>query len=322
MKKMFGKLLPLALCAAMVCALPAFAAEAGPTRAPAGVPAPVRVWGALTRLENGSLFLQNSNPNDPNREIVVHLGEETIVVDAVTGDPMDPDSIRDGDTVYAWVGPAMTMSLPPQSTAQVVVGNIPADFGAPQYYEVAAADSFVTLGIPGRDGVKLTATSGEEITVMDDARIVPYLTRQMVSLRDLVPGARMLVWTSPAGTVTRVMVFAYGYRGYAALDAYGNLTVSGLLLPEQPRTPYEDGRVYLPLRAVAEAAGYTVAWDQTRGAVVTDSGTEVFAVCPDTSLAHTPDGDRGLSGPCLIAGGVTYLPAGDLAMLLNLFYAG
>ena len=57
---------------------------------------------------------------------------------------------------------------------------------------------------------------------------------------------------------------------------------------------------------------------------VKDGGEMVFQICPDTDLAHGPvAADRqSLSGPCLIANGVTYLEAGDLAHLLGMFYGG
>ena len=87
--------------------------------------APVRVWGTVTRLENGAILLKNSDENDPYHEIILHLPETARVVDGVSGQPLDRE-LRDGETVYAWVGPAMTMSLPPQAIAEVVEANIPA----------------------------------------------------------------------------------------------------------------------------------------------------------------------------------------------------
>ena len=88
--------------------------------------APVRVGGVVTRLENGAILLKNSDENDPYHKIILHLTETTPVVDAVSGLPLDR-KLRDGETVCAWVGPAMTLSLPPQTTAEVVVANIPED---------------------------------------------------------------------------------------------------------------------------------------------------------------------------------------------------
>ena len=77
-------------------------------------------------------------------------------------------------------------------------------------------------------------------------------------------------------------------------------------------------------RAVAEAAGYDVSWDKEFGVTVKDGSDILFQICPDTKLAHGPAAaDRhSLAGPCLIANGVTYLEAGDLAHLLGMFYGG
>lgn len=313
MRHTFLKILSLALCAAMFCALPAAAksplliATRDPQPARLGV---VRVWGAATRLESGSLRLENSNESDPNHEIIVHISGETIVLDAVTGDPMNPDSIRDGDSVYAWVGPAMTLSLPPQSTARIVVANIPADFGAPQYYEVATSE--ITA-----EQATLTTLDGTTLTVPASAKLTPFLTRNIVTLHSLMPGARILVWRDMGGTVSKVMVFAYAYRGFVSWE--DGISVSGQKLDAAVRDV--QGQIYLPVRAVAEAAGYQVRWDAELGAVVEYAGEVVFSTRPDTDTAKTPDGDRGLTAPCRIADGVTYFPARDLADLLDLFWS-
>ena len=89
MKNMIIRVLAVTLCAAAVCALPAFAAEPEEAAEVPAYLAPVRVWGAVTRLENGAVLLKNSNEKDPYHEVVLHLAETTPVVDAVTGLPLD-----------------------------------------------------------------------------------------------------------------------------------------------------------------------------------------------------------------------------------------
>lgn len=86
---------------------------------------PVRVRGVVTRLENGTILLKNSDENAPYNKMILHLTKTTHVVDGVSGLPLDRE-LRDGETVCAWVGPAMTLSLPPQATAEAVEANIPA----------------------------------------------------------------------------------------------------------------------------------------------------------------------------------------------------
>ena len=188
MKNMISRVLALTLCAAVVCALPAFAAETADNGA--GAPAymaPVRVWGTVTRLENGAVLLKNSNEEDPYHEVVLHVADTTPVVDAVTGLPLDR-ALRDGETVYAWVGPAMTLSLPPHATARIIVANIPQDAGAPQYYQVAK----VRAQGDGPECVDLVTTDGTELTVLPTA---------MDSVAKFKPGAQMTLLLTEDGQV-------------------------------------------------------------------------------------------------------------------------
>ena len=318
MNKRVSRILALALCAAMVCALPAFAANETAPETPAYL-MPVRVWGTVTRLENGAVLLKNSNENAAHRETILHVTESTPIIDAVTGLPLGR-GLRDGETVYAWVGPAMTLSLPPHATAELIVANIPADFAVPQYYQIAKVQPQATAAIyPPQPltHVDLVTTGGEELTVTDEATLFPYLTRQMVTLDSLVPGSRVLVWTDAKGTVTKVMLFAYAYRGYAFWEPTGEVSVNDQRLRVTGKVV--DGEVLLPIRAVAEAAGYTVNWVPGQGAVVTDGESLVFSVLPGQDVARTADGETWLTGACYFENGTTYLPAMDLVELLNLF---
>lgn len=327
MNRLCKRLTALALGAMLLC-LPALAAEepAAPAR-----PQPVRVWGTVQRLDEDSLHLTNSNPEDPCRDIILHLSQETAVVNAVSGSPMSASEIRDGETVYAWVGPAMTMSLPPQASAEVVVAGIPADFPAPRYYQVASIKPQPMLAIyprPALTRVELVTTDGSELTITRESELLPYLTRQMVRLESLRPGSRILVWTNGEGTVTRTMLFAYEYRGSLEWTEQGQVLVNQGVLKDRARTI--GGETYLPVRAVAEAAGYAVSWDRDLGVVVSwgDGMAQpapleskvVFSVRPDESTVLTGEGEQALSAACRIDRGVTYLPAADLAELLDLFW--
>lgn len=333
MKNVITRVFALTLCAAMVCALPAFAAE-GETAVPEAPAylAPVRVWGRVTKLENGSFLVQNDNQNDPYRKIILHLAETTPVVDAVTGLPLDRE-LKDGEVIYAWVGPAMTLSLPPQATAEVVVANIPADFGAPQYYQVA---QIKTRGYADKSGpliaVEVAVTSGLGLNIEEpglritvQAELLPWKTRQIVRLEDLQPGSQFLAWTNSDGVVTRVLLFPYAYRTWLRYDGYGGINMPGEGFPKTPngyltvaaKETVEE--VLLPIRAVAEAAGYTVNWVPGQGAVVTDGENLVFSVLPGQDVARAADGETWLTGACYFEKGTTYLPAIDLVQLLNLF---
>ena len=319
------KLIAAALCAAVLC-VPALAA-ASATGAGAYVPNPqyTVISGTVAHQKDGGLLMSTST-GEPTEDYILWT-EGVMILDAVSGEPVDAKSIKDGSTVYAWLGAqtAMTMSLPPQVTPELLLVNIPADFKVPQY-DIIVRANYIMKGIPGYSGMAITLSDGTAYQVWEDAQITPYLTRNRVTYQDLLPGTRVLMWADDSGKGSRVLVFPYAYKGGISLYNDGYLCVNGrpTVLPSALRRPYKDERLYVPIRAVAEAAGYSVSWDKEFGVTVKDGGEIVFQICPDTDLAHGPaTADRqSLSGPCLIANGITYLEAGDLAHLLGMFYGG
>ena len=319
------KLIAAALCAAMLC-VPALAAVSA-TGAGAYVPNPqyTVISGTVAHQKDGGLLMSTST-GEPTEDYILWT-EGVAILDAVSGEPVDAKSIKDGSTVYAWLGAqtAMTMSLPPQVTPELLLVNIPADYKVPQYDVIVRADGLTSVE-GKRSGMSVTLSDGTVYQVWEDAQVKPYLTRNRVTYQDLLPGTRVLVWTDDKGQASKVIVFPYEYKGSISLDGYGRLYVnSGAVAePSTLRRPYGDERLYVPIRAMAEAAGYSVSWDEEFGVTVKDGGEMVFQICPDTDLAHGPAAaDRqSLSGPCLIANGVTYLEAGDLAHLLGMFYGG
>lgn len=318
------KVLSLALCAALLLSATALAAEKPePSDEAAALPqvlAPVGVWGKVEKQEDGSLLLKSGDPKAANQEIVIHLSEDTWYVDGVTGLPLEAEKIKDGDTLYIWVGPAMTMSLPPQTSAVLVVGNVPADGKAPQYAEITAPA--ILPGGAEKNTERKFPIAGGELTVLESAEVKPFHTKNIVKLDDLVPGSQILTWAGEDGKITRVLVFPYAYSGYLTAGKDSVILFDGEELSAKSRVlPMEDGKqLYLPLRAVAEAAGYTVGWVSGKGAVVSQNDTELFSVQAGSDTAKTPDGEHGLLGGCVIDQGVTYLPAGDFAQLLNVYF--
>lgn len=319
------KLIAAALCAAMLC-VPALAAGSA-TGAGAYVPNPqyTVISGTIAHQKDGGLLMSTST-GEPTEDYILWTGG-VMILDAVSGESVDAKSIKGGSTVYAWLGAqtAMTMSLPPQVTPELLLVNIPADFKVPQY-DIIVRANYIMKGIPGYSGMAITLSDGTAYQVWEDAQITPYLTRNRVTYQDLLPGTRVLMWADDSGKGSRVLVFPYAYKGGISLYNDGYLCVNGrpTVLPSALRRPYKDERLYVPIRAVAEAAGYSVSWDKEFGVTVKDGGEIVFQICPDTDLAHGPaTADRqSLSGPCLIANGITYLEAGDLAHLLGMFYGG
>lgn len=328
MKKLLSVLLTLVALSAALC-LPAAAeaAEAPAAEEPAEAPAFVRVWGKVSPWDGEGILLKNSSPDDPLNEVVVHPGEAP-VVDAVTGLPMDLKTVKEGDTLYAWAGPAMALSLPPQVSALVIVGNIPADARVPEFCEIAG--EAVSPAPGGKGNAKFPLTGGGELEVTDKTVYTPWLTKQLLRAEDLNPGTRALVWKNKDGAAEKIQLLPSVYQGYVrTIAVMGGVPIAvngGFDAERDQDTPQFNGKrtengVMAPIRGIAEAAGYEVRWDKDLGAVVSLDGETVFSVRPGADTLVTPEGESALSAPCLKEGGTTYLPLEDLCRQLNLFLA-
>ena len=164
----------------------------------------VRLYGPATQMEDGRLSIDSQADQGYQGEVILNVSQEsTYVLDAVSGLPIELSDIKDGDTIYAYIGPAMTMSLPPMTNATMIFANVPADFKVPDYVTVK---SVVTDAASSQS--VLTAMDGTEYTLADDCGIVPYLTRNIVKLQDLTAGTSCLLWEDENGIVTKVMIFA------------------------------------------------------------------------------------------------------------------
>lgn len=328
------KLLASALAAALTLSLavPALAAEPVGADAAAEAPAyelvqrgetfPTRVWGAAVELGDMSLTLENSNESDPYQKVVVNVEEDTLILDAVTGEAKTFDDLRTGETVYAWVGPDMTKSLPPISTGRVILCGLPADYAAPTYAEVES----VTETESGAD-VCLNNDVVLHLNADTGYLAAPGWEKETVSAADIVPGTRVLAWYSvvtlslPAqASPEKIMVFPSDYAGWVAADGL-TVTVNGqaLALEGAAAAKVENGHLMVPVRALAEALGCEVAWEPyTNQVTVTRDGVECYHFTIGGDQAAKGDVTVGLVAPANAVDGVTFLALDDLIVLHGL----
>ena len=328
------KLLASALAAALTLSLavPALAAEPVGADAAAEAPAyelvqrgetfPTRVWGAAVELGDMSLTLENSNESDPYQKVVVNVEEDTLILDAVTGEAKTFDDLRTGETVYAWVGPDMTKSLPPISTGRVILCGLPADYAAPTYAEVES----VTETESGAD-VCLNNDVVLHLTGETEYLAAPGWEKETVSAADIVPGTRLLSWYSIAtmslpaqASPSKVMVFPSDYDGWVSTNGL-EVTINGETLPLEGASAakVENGRLMVPVRALAEALGCEVAWEPyTNQVTVTRDGVECYHFTIGGDQAAKGDVTVGLVAPANAVDGVTFLALDDLIVLHGL----
>lgn len=106
-----------------------------------------------------------------------------------------------------YVGPAMTMSLPPIANGIMIITDVPEDAAFPKYTQVKSLDQ------GSADGeFVLTTVDGSEYTITAETRLLPYLTKNIVSEEDLTEGTDILVWTSAddAAKTEKIVIFQSG----------------------------------------------------------------------------------------------------------------
>lgn len=281
---------------------------------------PIQTWGQVVELGAESLTLENSQEDSSYQKLVINVNEDTLILDAVTGQSRTFSDIQQGETLYAWVGPAMTKSLPPITTARLLLCGLPADAAAPTYAEVQSV-------IQTEEGVDVCVTDQVVLHLSGETELLAAPGSETVSLADIVPGTRLLSWyetvalSFPAQAVpTRVMIFPSAYSGWVSAQG---LTVSlngqdlELTGAQAPRV--EEGRLLVPVRPVAEALGCTVTWEPyTSQVVVSQEGAELYRFTIGQDQATMGDVTVGLVAPSRAEEGVTLMTMDDLIVLHSL----
>lgn len=164
---------------------------------------PVRIWGTITDVTDTSITVDSQAEEAVTGEIILQIDpESTYILDAENGLPVAQEELQIGSSFEAYLGPAMTMSLPPQTTPVMVIVNIPEDSSAPQYAVAAEALKEST------GGYVLEATDGRSYTITPDAEVTPFLTRNIVTLEDISEGSRCLLWLDENEVVNKLVLFA------------------------------------------------------------------------------------------------------------------
>ncbi|MCC8122503.1 MAG: copper amine oxidase N-terminal domain-containing protein [Oscillospiraceae bacterium] len=271
------------------------------------------------------IILMKTGTDGDEAELVLNTDENTLVLDATTGDPADLASLQEGDTVYAYVSPVMALSYPAQSYAALILVNIIPDMVVPIYAEIGAVRTN-----DQNTNVVLETDQSIHLTLTDETEITPYLTRQLLTKDNFIPGMKVLAWNTivmdsyPAqATPYKVIGFNTSYSALISVDTNGAIAINGETLDVSGTSPYlqamegADTMQYMvPLRKAAEVLGCTVTWDGASRHITVSSGEEtLYAISID---AETTDDGRYLTHVLDGKTGVTYIDLNDLITLHNL----
>lgn len=163
----------------------------------------IGIWGPILQVTEDRIYMDNISENSVKGEIVINISDDSSrVLEAVNGFPVTLSDLKEGDFIYAYLGPAMTMSLPPITNGKMIICKAPADFKVPEYIRVTAAEK-------QEDGsIKITGNNGNTYLAPADCTVLPYLTRQMVYLDDVTEDRTCLIWSDENNQATKIVLFA------------------------------------------------------------------------------------------------------------------
>ena len=234
--------------------------------------------------------------------------------------------LKVGEKLYVFHSAAATLSIPPQSSAIVVVRNVDEFGAAAMYHEVEA--------VTKRDDGELVITTdkgGLYITVSADASVVDY-AGQKLSLDQVKVGSRIMAWYSvvlesyPAQAGTSRLMLLPDAKTEPQEGAALPLTLAGKTVDFTAR--YESRTAMVPVAAVAKELGLDVTYtpDTGDGARVTlaNSDFEVTLYIDRSVVSGVTriPGAVGATGPLnyhkapyIVAPGTTWAPASLCQML-------
>ena len=159
-----------------------------------------RIYGEIEEVSEEDIIVDNQSDMSSQGEMILTIDpENTVLVDGESGLPLELSDVEKGSFV-AYLGPAMTLSLPPQCTPEVVFTNVSEKEAAP-YYAVIARKPVAKDG-----GLKVVAEDGESYVIPDTAEIKPFRTRNVIRAEDIQKGSRCLIWQNEQEEVVRVVL--------------------------------------------------------------------------------------------------------------------
>lgn len=173
---------------------------------------PVAMDGAVESVGENQ-FTMNWDRDGGSEPVIITVTDSTRVLDAVNGYPTALDSLKEGERVRVYAGPAMTLSLPPMTNAEMVLTDIPEDFRIPSFETVSSL-------VENQDGSHtVTTAAGNSYRVDQSTILLPYLTRNMVFVENLQSGVRFLVWTSEGENAAKIVIFPGESGSYGQEDS-------------------------------------------------------------------------------------------------------
>ena len=263
--------------------------------APTTLPAFEQVYGQISEiinLDNGDMqvFVETANGT-----VIFNCSEETWIADS-EGLPMDLNE-RTNDNVWVFASPIMTMSIPPQSPALAIIGNV--TDASQMFYAVVEEvmnNGNGTITVVTNDGSR-------HITLNEDTVVVPFKTKNIVRAEDITAGSELLL---------SYQVMTASLPAYASAQKVVVLAINHDVVIAEENVQDEE-QVIMPLRSNAEALGYSVEFANGKIALLKDEKTVSIAL--DSTEADINGEKIQLTQAPQLKDGLTYV-AKDFVELL------
>ena len=264
------------------------------------------------------------NMDEAESEVVLNISDDTVFIDNETGAPVSIDTLKEGDKICAYYSRNMTKSLPPQSAASYIITNI--------LEEKAIAKPLTVSEITKNEDGSIKVLSDDNmylITIIPDNPISAFMTKQIVTIDDIKIGSRIFVWfdimtlslpAQSASDKTVVLPEINNIQDDSIKDTYIEapkmIEINGNALNLGNNEIFlENGNIMVPLRAVSEALGYEVNWNNETKTVDIDNGVVKTSVQIGLDSYYKSSSKAlGLTAPLnygaspVIVNGNTYVP--------------
>ena len=266
-------------------------------------------------MEEGNLYIATENG-----DVMLNTDANTVFVDGM-GYKTAMEAIENGTSLKVIASNAMTMSIPPQSYAHVVM-LADENGGYPIYAEVkeVLTDDNGNLVFASKDGT-YHIVYGAEMT-----QVEPFATRNIVMASDIKEGTRILVFADimtmslPALVPANRIVILPEVTEINEDEIPTSVTVNGEAIDagDALEVLEKDSMILLPVRAISEKLGLDVAWDDGLKAITVGTipmgATFNIGVNQYTKARMMP---QTLSAAPITENGRTYVPVDFFTEILE-----
>lgn len=269
------------------------------------------IFGMFTVSETGEDYILGTA--EENTKIQFNISDDTILIDSASKNAVSINDIKIGEEIAVDYEVFMTKSIPPQTSANLIITNI-SNGGMTNLTYVSQVSNDENGNLVITDD-----TTDTVITVSKDAKYLPYKTKNIVRADDIKQGSVVLLWYD---TVT-LSIPAQAYTENVVIISTPDesddfvLTVNGKEIDTENKPYYDGETLMVPLRAISETLGYDVSYeDETEKITVSDQQVLKATLYPGSDevsfegLSRSIDSNRTVKNAkeTRVIEGRTYIP--------------